>query len=55
MNTYDIVKYWDDYLVEQHVGSELAVIIDYLKKQNKTNKYSSKRFHDSNIRQKQCK
>jgi FkbM family methyltransferase len=37
MNTYDIVKYWDDYLVEQHVGSELAVIIDYLKKQNKTN------------------
>lgn len=35
MNTYDIIKYWDDFLVEQHIGSELNVIVDYFQKQNK--------------------
>lgn len=52
MNTYDIIKYWDDFLVEQHIGSELNVIVDYFKKQNiKTLVYvdigaNSGRYHD---------
>lgn len=37
MNTFDIIKHWDDYLVEQHVGSELAVIIDYFQKKEQKN------------------
>lgn len=36
MNTYDIIKYWDDHIVEQHIGSELMVIESYLKEQNKS-------------------
>lgn len=37
MNTFDIIKHWDDFLVERHVGSEIAVVTRYLKEQNKTN------------------
>ena len=37
MNTYDMIKYWDDNLVEQHVGSELNVITDYFRTKNKSN------------------
>lgn len=32
-----MIKYWDDNLVEQHVGSELNVITDYFRTKNKCN------------------
>lgn len=37
MNISDIISYWDNNLVEQHVGSELSVIIEYFNKHNINN------------------
>jgi FkbM family methyltransferase len=37
MNTFDIIKHWDDFLVEKHVGSEISIIVRYFKEKNKTN------------------
>jgi FkbM family methyltransferase len=37
MNTFDIIKHWDDFLVEKHIGSEISIIVRYFKEKNKTN------------------
>jgi len=36
MNIFDIIKYWDDNLVEQHLGWEMVVILQYLNDKTKT-------------------
>jgi len=36
MDTFDIIKYWDDFLVEKHVGSEISVIVQYFTEKNQT-------------------
>lgn len=37
MNTFDIIKHWDDFLVEKHIGSEISVIIRYFQEHKQTN------------------
>jgi len=37
MNTFDIIKHWDDNLVQSHIMSELNYLINYFKKRSTTN------------------
>lgn len=37
MNIFDIIKYWDDHLIESHLGWEIIVILEYLNKKTQKN------------------